>query len=153
MASASIFKELTESRPESTQCNWQKSTEFLLRSSNKSAIGNILFLIIKQELTGLWFHHTHNKGWKTLILVLQCSYSGTIVENLQFQGPSCVRESRTQRINASLILHFFPKTASLDGIIGLENHRILEIGRVIWFNLLLKQGFPEQLPRSISRCV
>lgn len=80
MALAPIFKELTESRPESKYSNWQKSTEFLLRSSNKSAVSNTLFVIIKQEPAGLWFHHTHNKEWKTPVLVLQCSYLGTNVE-------------------------------------------------------------------------
>lgn len=42
--------------------------------------------------------------------------------------------------------------ASLDRFIGLENHRDWKGHlEVIWFNLSLKQDFPEQLPRSTSK--
>lgn len=68
MALAPMFRELIESRPESTYSNWQNCAEILFRSSNKSAVSNISFVITKQELTGLWLHHAHNKRWKTPIL-------------------------------------------------------------------------------------
>lgn len=66
MALALKFRELTESRPESTYSNQQNSTGILFKSPNKRAVSNILFVITKQELAELLLHNAHNKRWKKI---------------------------------------------------------------------------------------